>query len=94
MSNFYFRLLVGAPLAKTDQPNVIQGGAVYQCSIDSFNTCQQIPFDRTGSSIIKIRGRDMQEDEKSHQWFGATLASAAEGPIVVNILFLNNFSIV
>ncbi|KAJ6225858.1 hypothetical protein RDWZM_004403 [Blomia tropicalis] len=75
-------LLVGAPLAKTDQPNVIQGGAVYQCSIDSFNTCQQIPFDRTGSSIIKIRGRDMQEDEKSHQWFGATLASAAEGPIV------------
>ena len=78
-----FRLLVGAPLAQTDQPNVEHGGAVYRCSIDSINTCQQITFDRTGPSVVKIKGRDYQEDEKSNQWFGATLHSTPEGPIVV-----------
>ncbi|XP_046919114.2 integrin alpha-PS2-like [Dermatophagoides farinae] len=75
-------LLVGAPLAQTDQPNVEHGGAVYRCSIDSINTCQQITFDRTGPSVVKIKGRDYQEDEKSNQWFGATLHSTPEGPIV------------
>ncbi|KPM11081.1 integrin alpha-PS2-like protein, partial [Sarcoptes scabiei] len=75
-------LLVGAPSAQTDQPKVEQGGAVYRCSIDSINSCQQIPFDKTGPSMVKIRGREFQEDEKSHQWFGATLHSTLEGPIV------------
>lgn len=42
------RLLVGAPLAQTDQPQVEKGGAVYRCSADSGNACQQIPFDETG----------------------------------------------
>lgn len=76
------RLLVGAPLANTDQPNVDRGGAVYRCSIDSVNSCQQIAFDRTGPSVAKIRGNPVQEDDKSNQWFGATLHSTAEGPIV------------
>ncbi|KAH9423941.1 hypothetical protein DERP_005526 [Dermatophagoides pteronyssinus] len=75
-------LLAGAPLAQTDQPNVEHGGAVYRCSIDSINTCQQIQFDRTGPSVVKIKGHDYQEDEKSNQWFGATLHSQPEGPIV------------
>lgn len=80
------RLLVGAPLANTDQPGVDRGGSVYRCSVDSVNSCQPIPFDRTGNSMPKIRGSHMQEDEKSHQWFGATLHSVAEGPIVVSAL--------
>lgn len=75
-------LLVGAPTANTDQPHVDRGGAVYRCSVDSVNSCQQIAFDRTGPSEIKIKGKDYVEDEKSHQWFGATLHSTAEGPIV------------
>lgn len=74
---------MGAPLAQTDQPNVEHGGAVYKCSIDSINSCQQIQFDRTGPSMVKIRGKEYQEDDKSYQWFGATLHSTAEGPIVV-----------
>lgn len=76
------RLLVGAPTANTDQPHVDRGGAVYRCSVDSVNSCQQIAFDRTGPSEMKIKGKDYVEDEKSHQWFGATLHSTAEGPIV------------
>lgn len=72
-------------MANTDQPNVDRGGAVYRCSIDSANSCQQISFDRTGPSVAKIRGQSIQEDDKSHQWFGATLHSTAEGPIVVSI---------
>lgn len=41
--------------------------------------------------MVKIRGKEYQEDDKSYQWFGATLHSIAEGPIVVNkslLLFL------
>ena len=101
------RLLVGAPLAQTDQPQVEQGGAVYRCSADSGNACQQIPFDvtgmfilflcmgllthkhDTGSSKIVIGSKEEQVDEKSYQWFGATVQSSGKtGMILVNTAFL------
>lgn len=44
-----YRLLVGAPLAHTDQPDVERGGAVYKCNIDTADACQQIAFDRSGT---------------------------------------------
>lgn len=46
----FCRLLVGAPLAHTDQPLVDRGGAVYRCSVDSSEACQQIAFDRSGKT--------------------------------------------
>ena len=44
-----YRLLVGAPLAETDQPDVQKGGAVYKCNVDVADACQQIAFDRSGA---------------------------------------------
>lgn len=69
-------LLVGAPKAQTDQPGTKQTGAVYKCTPINNRSCQQIPFDPTGSSTIKIKGETKQADDKSYQWFGASLHSA------------------
>lgn len=70
-------LLVGAPKAQTDQPKTNHSGAVYRCSTTNpANACQQIPFDPNGSSMLKLRGETKQGDEKSYQWFGASLHSA------------------
>lgn len=69
-------LLVGAPKAQTDQPKTKQSGAVYRCSPTTPKSCQQIPFDPNGSSVIQLRGEPKQTDDKSYQWFGASLHSA------------------
>lgn len=76
-------LLVGAPLAQTDQPSVEKGGAVYKCSPDVTNVCQQISFDLTSSASINIRGKQEQVDEKSYQWFGSTLYSSGKSGMIV-----------
>ena len=49
-SGFYYRLLVGAPAADSQQPNVYRGGAVYKCHPDSPGRCEMIPFDREGKN--------------------------------------------
>lgn len=41
-------MIVGAPEAETHQPGVQRGGAVYRCSVVSADSCQELPFDRTG----------------------------------------------
>lgn len=69
-------LLIGAPKAQTDQAKTHQAGAVYRCSVTPANSCQQIPIDPNGSSVIQLRGESKQTDDKSLQWFGATLHSA------------------
>ncbi|GIY23455.1 integrin alpha-PS2 [Caerostris darwini] len=76
-------LLVGAPKAQTDQPGVEQGGAVFRCSIDSPDMCQMIPFDASGPGQINLRGKKENMDEKSHQWFGATVHSSGENGAIV-----------
>ncbi|XP_054706716.1 integrin alpha-PS2-like [Uloborus diversus] len=76
-------LLVGAPTAQTDQKNVVEGGAVYRCSIDSPNMCQMIPFDASGPGVIVIRGQRENMDQKSYQWFGATVHSSGENGAIV-----------
>ncbi|GFQ85066.1 integrin alpha-8 [Trichonephila clavata] len=80
---FEFWLLVGAPKAQTEQPGVEQGGAVYRCSIDSPNMCQMIPFDTSGPGQINLRGKKENMDDKSHQWFGATVHSSGENGAIV-----------
>lgn len=76
-------LLVGAPLAQTNQPMVEKGGAVYKCSPDLSQACQQVPFDLTGSGQINIRGKMEQVDEKSNQWFGSTVHSSGKTGMIV-----------
>lgn len=76
-------LLVGAPKAQTEQPDVVEGGAVYRCSVDSPNMCQMIPFDAAGPNKIIVRGKLGHIDDKSHQWFGATVHSSGENGAIV-----------
>nr|XP_045592952.1 integrin alpha-PS2-like [Procambarus clarkii] len=64
-------VLVGAPEANTTQPQVHQGGAVYRCHPTVPATCEPIPFDLTGNHFEN--GHQM--DNKSQQWFGASVAS-------------------
>ncbi|KFM61944.1 Integrin alpha-PS2, partial [Stegodyphus mimosarum] len=76
-------ILVGAPAAKTSQPNVTEGGAVYRCGTESTSFCSIIPFDVTGPKTVNI-GRDIVYTEsKSNQWFGATIDASAENGLVV-----------
>ncbi|GJQ71792.1 putative integrin alpha [Trypoxylus dichotomus] len=72
-------VLVGAPKAQTNQTRISNGGAVYMCETRRDNSCRQIPFDQTGD--YELNGRVI--DQKSNQWFGATLYSAgSDGPVV------------
>ena len=76
-------LLVGAPRAQTDQARTKDAGAVYRCAPSTTKACQQIPFDPNGSSSISLRDQVVQSDEKAHQYFGASLASASDNGSIV-----------
>ncbi|XP_057369878.1 integrin alpha-PS2-like isoform X1 [Daphnia carinata] len=72
-------LLVGAPTAQTEQPGVSRGGSVFRCSTEIPDQCQPIPFDVTGNN----NGSGQQIDQKSDQWFGATVRSSGpNGPVL------------
>lgn len=73
-------VLIGAPKAQSQQPNVERGGSVFRCRIDQDNNCEEVPFDTKGSNVDQNK---IEIDSKSNQWFGATVHSAGEnGPIV------------
>ncbi|XP_055952376.1 integrin alpha-PS2-like [Argiope bruennichi] len=74
-------VLVGAPKAQTNQPNVTAGGAVYRCGVESTGSCVPVPFDLTGHNPGISRGQ--YKDDKSNQWFGATVATSGENGLVV-----------
>ncbi|RUS91582.1 hypothetical protein EGW08_000697 [Elysia chlorotica] len=76
-------ILIGAPRHETSQPNVERGGAVFRCKTDIPNTCQEVPFDNTGNNYVNVRGRDIYIEEKSNQWFGATVQSSGENGVIV-----------
>ncbi|KAG5863374.1 hypothetical protein JTB14_004085 [Gonioctena quinquepunctata] len=46
-------VLVGAPEAQSGYQDiskgVFRGGAVFKCRTDADNTCEEVPFDRTGN---------------------------------------------
>lgn len=75
-------LLVGAPRAQTRQPGVTRGGAVYRCPIDSGSYCQEIPFDTKGNDIRHNGTHYRDVEDKSDQWFGASIRSSLNGIIV------------
>ncbi|CAG9770067.1 unnamed protein product [Ceutorhynchus assimilis] len=76
-------VLVGAPEGQSQYSTgeITQRGVVYKCRTDGDDFCQEIPFDRKGNQYFN--GRQM--DQKSNQWFGATLSSSGNpsgGPVV------------
>ncbi|XP_067141293.1 integrin alpha-PS2-like [Centruroides vittatus] len=81
-SNRQSWLIVGAPKAQTNQPGVVQGGAVYRCIPGDHNRCTQLPFDQTGSETLDYGDRTLQTEDKSHQWFGATVQTSGEDGII------------
>ncbi|XP_072847340.2 integrin alpha-5 [Pogona vitticeps] len=70
-------VLVGAPKARTNQPDVVEGGAVYYCPWNlGSNSCTPIEFDSSkGSRTEDFNGTMEQMEFKSLQWFGATVRS-------------------
>lgn len=76
-------LLVGAPRTQTSQPNVTNGGAVFLCGTDATSDCRIVPFDLSGSNSKVVSNRLHYTDDKSNQWFGATVEASTETGLVV-----------
>ncbi|XP_076758862.1 integrin subunit alpha inflated [Xylocopa sonorina] len=76
--------IVGAPEAETAQPAVYRGGAVFKCDIAADDRCTMIPFDTKGNNYSKVPTGLKQIDNKTLQWFGATVSSSQidGGPIM------------
>jgi len=72
-------LLVGAPRYHTEQRGVRRGGAVLRCAASTNDSCQYVPFDSHGNIQHPLGGA---LDQKSGQWFGATLVSSSSGTVV------------
>ncbi|XP_046389663.1 integrin alpha-PS2 isoform X2 [Ischnura elegans] len=76
-------VLVGAPRGQTNQPGIRNGGAVYRCDLFREDSCDIVNFDLTGNNVKYNGLQQTQLDEKSGQWFGATVRSSGEdGPVV------------
>lgn len=77
-------LLVAAPKASTNQPNTDKAGAIYRCATKTNRACQQIDFDRNGSSMITLTNNTkVTVDNKSHQFFGASLHSSGDSGMII-----------
>ncbi|XP_024874292.1 integrin alpha-PS2 isoform X1 [Temnothorax curvispinosus] len=79
--------VVGAPEAETAQAGVYRGGAVYKCDIAADDRCNIIHFDDKGHNHVRnpnIAGGLSQIDNKTLQWFGATVSASSKdgGPIL------------
>ncbi|XP_017880871.1 integrin alpha-PS2 isoform X2 [Ceratina calcarata] len=79
--------IVGAPEAQTGQESVYRGGAVYKCDIAADDRCSMINFDNKGNNQVRnpnAPGGLSQIDNKTLQWFGATVSSSLVdgGPIM------------
>nr|XP_031836147.1 integrin alpha-PS2 isoform X2 [Nomia melanderi] len=79
--------IVGAPMAATEQEGVYRGGKVYRCDIAADNTCWPIRFDTSRNNYVRnpsVAGGLSQIDNKTLQWFGATVSSSSVdgGPIL------------
>ncbi|ELT94690.1 hypothetical protein CAPTEDRAFT_203960, partial [Capitella teleta] len=71
------KILVGAPEAQTNQPDIDRGGAIYECMMSNPN-CSQLVFDSQGDHIQKSGGRGFYDESKSRQWFGATVTTSGD----------------
>ncbi|XP_077346975.1 integrin alpha-8 [Lithobates pipiens] len=73
-------VLIGAPRANTSQPDIVEGGAVYNCPFPKTGTtgCKRIPFDNTSNRHGRLNGTKQALEFKSKQWFGAMVRSHKE----------------
>ncbi|XP_018421764.1 PREDICTED: integrin alpha-8 [Nanorana parkeri] len=73
-------VLIGAPKANTSQPEIVEGGAVYNCPFPKKGTteCKRIPFDLTSNRHSRLNGTKQALEFKSKQWFGAMVRSHKE----------------
>lgn len=70
-------VIVGAPAAETNQKDIVRGGSVFKCDINQDNNCHVVRFDtRNGNSVTNTSHGLVQVDNKSGQWFGATVSSS------------------
>ncbi|XP_051153057.1 integrin alpha-PS2 isoform X2 [Leptopilina boulardi] len=70
-------VIVGAPAAETNQKDIIRGGSVFKCDISQDDSCHVVRFDtRNGNSVTNTSHGFVQVDNKSGQWFGATVSSS------------------
>ncbi|XP_055959156.1 integrin alpha-V isoform X2 [Patella vulgata] len=76
-------LLVGAPKGITSQPGVNRAGSVFRCRTDRIDYCQEIPFDSKGNNIRWDGSKYVDIEDKSDQWFGATVQSSGENGVIV-----------
>ncbi|XP_025095116.1 integrin alpha-8-like isoform X4 [Pomacea canaliculata] len=76
-------MLIGAPRAQTSQNNITRGGAVFRCRTDRLNSCQEVPFDSKGNGLRWNKNVYVETEEKSNQWFGATVKSSGENGVIV-----------
>ncbi|XP_019410115.1 PREDICTED: integrin alpha-IIb isoform X1 [Crocodylus porosus] len=68
-------IVVGAPMANTSQPGVIEPGAVFLCPwAPRGKLCREIPFDSEGDQMVPRHYLKL-ETYKSHQWFGASVST-------------------
>ncbi|XP_072269523.1 integrin alpha-8 [Pyxicephalus adspersus] len=80
ISDYRASVLIGAPKANTTQPDIVEGGAVYNCPFPKTGTtgCKRIPFDNTSNRHSKLNGTKQELEFKSKQWFGAMVRSHKE----------------
>ncbi|XP_074659048.1 integrin alpha-8-like isoform X2 [Tubulanus polymorphus] len=74
-------VLIGAPRAQTRQASVTKAGAVYRCKPDD-PRCGIVPFDTKGPDTTWNGTMYVPSEDKSFQWFGATLSASENGVIV------------
>ncbi|XP_045133271.1 integrin alpha-PS2-like isoform X5 [Portunus trituberculatus] len=76
------RMLVGAPLYDTEQRaiGVRKAGAVLSCDANVPDSCSYVPFDTNGNNVHPL---GQQLDNKTGQWFGATVRSSGPDGVVV-----------
>ena len=68
---------------------------MYRCRTDRVRPCQQVEFDDRGNNIKWNGSAFVQVEDKSHQWFGATVRSTgSEGLVVVSYIPYSNFTFV
>lgn len=83
-------VIVGAPEDDSEQAKVgiEKAGAVYRCQTRMPFRCDQIPFDTSGNN----NASGTMIDDKSKQWFGASVhSSGQDGIIVVRYLWTLEF---
>jgi len=75
-------VVVGAPLGNRTSPTREREryGSVYKCTTDSTKRCEVIKIDDREPAKTSWQGKEVNREEKSGQWLGATVISTSRPP--------------